>query len=154
MGRNTVYLVTKKGIFRILVSFNSVTSWPRGLNWIFLNFVLVEFVLTALKEFEISFYFCQNLKKKTRVPRYKKGKSIFIIFVLLQFSLQILSSDKSFVCTTFQATNYDKLIITQFVLYYYWKKLWFFYCLSVRVPPVPRYMWISKTLRFFIDKIF
>jgi 23S rRNA U2552 (ribose-2'-O)-methylase RlmE/FtsJ len=79
----------------------------------------VEVVLTAVKEFEISFYFCQNLKKKTRVPRYKKGKSIFIMFVSLQFSLQLLSSDKSFVCRTFQATNNDKLIITRFVLYYF-----------------------------------
>jgi 23S rRNA U2552 (ribose-2'-O)-methylase RlmE/FtsJ len=79
----------------------------------------VEFVLTAFKEFEISFYFGQNLKKKTRVPRYKKGKSIFIMFVSLHFSLQILSSAKSFVCTTFQATNNDKLIQNNLVLYYY-----------------------------------
>jgi drug/metabolite transporter superfamily protein YnfA len=55
---------------------------------------LVEFVLTAFKEFEISFYFCQNLKNTTRVLRYKKGKSIFIMFVSIQLSLHILSSDK------------------------------------------------------------
>jgi hypothetical protein len=71
------------------------------IQFFFLNFVLVESVLTAFKEFEISFNFCLNQKNKTRVPHYKKGKSIFIMFVSLQFSLQILFSDKSFVCRTF-----------------------------------------------------
>jgi hypothetical protein len=67
----------------------------------FFNFVLVEFVLTAFEEFEITSYFGQNLKNKTRVPCYKKRKSIFIMFVSLQFSLQLLFSDKSIVCRTF-----------------------------------------------------
>jgi hypothetical protein len=31
----------------------------------------MEFVLTALTEFEICFYFCQNMKKKTRIPCQK-----------------------------------------------------------------------------------
>jgi hypothetical protein len=64
-----------------------IQSSPRGLIF-FLNFVFVEFVLTAFKEFKISSYFGQNLKNKTRVPCYKKRKSIFIMFVSLQFSLR------------------------------------------------------------------
>jgi hypothetical protein len=35
------------------------------------------------------------------------------------FSLQILSSDKNFVCRTLQANNNDKLILKSLVLYYY-----------------------------------
>jgi hypothetical protein len=92
------------------------------------------------------FIFVKIWKRKPlcHVPR---RKSIFIMFMSLQFSLRILSLDKNFVCTTLQAINKDQLILTRFVLYYFWKKLWFFYCLSVRVP---RYMWILKTLIIFL----
>jgi 23S rRNA U2552 (ribose-2'-O)-methylase RlmE/FtsJ len=108
----------KKAIFEFQIH---LIQSPNDLEVLlfFLNFVLVEFVLTAFKEFEISSYFGQNLKNKTRVPCYKKRKSIFIMFVSLQYSLQILSSDKNFVCRTFQATNYDELIRNNLVLFYY-----------------------------------
>jgi hypothetical protein len=86
----------------------------------------------------IKIFCCSKLKNcslsslsKSKFQTFKPFKQFdclngLKLVVSLQFSLQILSSDKYFVSRTLQATNYDKSILTSLGLYYYWKKLWFF----------------------------